>query len=211
MESMQNCGCTWTWICTHAVGMCNEGELFLLIIQVRTMCACLNLNDVSSFHRHNLGQGGVSLCCGSWAVSGLCAACTASHGSHYRRLPGRVCPQDLGDMAEKERRLGKRCCLTKLAPTHADQKISQLMKARVPPMQLWAEKRWMRFSSTATTVLLMPLMGSISSYCLLVLSLTASAALILSFLCSYARLIQPWLTRTCSVPDLHTSGAASQS
>lgn len=92
------------------------------------MRACVNLNDLSSFHRHNMGQGGVSLCCGSRAGSGLCATCTASHGSHHRRLPGRVCPQDLGDMAEKERRLGKRCCLIKLASTHAEQKIARLMK-----------------------------------------------------------------------------------
>lgn len=104
------------------------------------MCVCVNLNDFSSFHRHNVGQSGVSLCCGSWAGSGLRAACAASHGTHHSRLPGGVCPQDLGDMAEKERRLGKRYYLIKLASTYADQKISQLMKVRVPPLQLYAEK-----------------------------------------------------------------------
>lgn len=145
---MQNCDCTWTQSCTYAVWACVMKEShFLLIIQDWAMCACVNLNDLSSFHRHHMGQGGVSLRCGSWAGSGLCAACTASHGSHHCRLPGRVCPQDLGDMAEKERRLGKRCYLIKFASTYADQKISWLM--RVCPLQLYAEKKWIRFSSIA--------------------------------------------------------------
>lgn len=104
------------------------------------MSACVNLNSFSSFLRHNVGQGGVSLRRGSWAGSGLRAACTASHGSHHRRLPGRVCPQDLGDVAEEERRMGKRCYLIKLASTHSDQEILWLMRVRVPPLQLYAEK-----------------------------------------------------------------------
>lgn len=92
-----------------------------------------------------MGQGGVSLRCGSGAGGGLRAARTASHGSHHRRLPGRVCPQELGDLAEKERRLGKGCSLIKLASTRADQKLDE----RVPSLQLYAEKLWMRFSSKA--------------------------------------------------------------
>ena len=128
------------------------------------MCACVNLSDLSSFRRHNVGQGGVSLCCGSWAGGGLCAACTASHGSHHRRLPGRVCPQDLGDMAEKERRLGKRCYVIKLASTHADEKISLLMKARVPPTAALCRKTLNEIlfhSPVATTVLLTPVLDSV--------------------------------------------------
>jgi len=87
-----------------------------------------------------MGQGGVPLCCGSWAGGRLRAACPASHGSHHRRLPGRVCPQDLGDVAEKERRLGKTYYLIKLVSTPADQKITWLMKTRVIPLQHNAEK-----------------------------------------------------------------------
>lgn len=74
-----------------------------------------------------MGQGGVSLCRGSGAGSGLRAARTASHGPHHRGLPGRVCPQDLGDVAEEARRLGKRCWLVWLASPQADQETAQLM------------------------------------------------------------------------------------
>lgn len=158
------------------------------------MCACVNLNDLSSFHRHNVGQGGVSLCCGSWTGSGLCAACTASHGSHHRRLPGRVCPQDLGDVAEKERRLGKRCCLIKPASTHAEKKIPHLMKVRVPPLQNLCRKilnEILFHSPVAATILLRPVLDPIwFCYCLVVLSLTTSALLVLSFLPSCSRLIE---------------------
>lgn len=86
-----------------------------------------------------MGQGGVSLCGGGRAGGGLRAARTASHGAHHRRLPGRVRPQDLGDMAEKARRLGKRGCMV-FASTHAHQKIPQLKEVRGLPLQLYAEK-----------------------------------------------------------------------
>lgn len=103
------------------------------------MCSCVKLNDLSSFPRHNVGQGGVSLCSGSGAGSGLRAARTASHGAHHRRLPGRVRPQDLGDMAEKARRLGKRGCMV-FASTHAHQKIPQLKEVGASLLQLYAVK-----------------------------------------------------------------------
>lgn len=89
------------------------------------LCVC----GLFSFHRNNVGQGGVPVCRGSGAGSGLRAARAASHGSHHHRLPGRVCPQDLGDMAEEERGLGKKCCLSELVSVCPHQKISQFMKA----------------------------------------------------------------------------------
>lgn len=106
---------------------------------LQEVCACVKLNDLSSFPRHNVGQGGVSLRSGGGAGGGLRAARTASHGAHHRRLPGRVCPQDLGDLAEKARRLGKRGCMV-FASTHAHQKIPQLKEVRAPLLQLYAEK-----------------------------------------------------------------------
>lgn len=109
---------------------------------------CVNMNGLFPSHRHHVGQGGVSLCRGSWAGSGLRAARAASHGSHHRGLPRRVCPQDLGDMAEKERRLGKKCCLIGLVSACPDQKISQLMKVRVCSLQIYAEKDCVRFTLT---------------------------------------------------------------
>lgn len=179
------------------------------------MHACVKLNDLSSFHRYNMGQGGVSLCSGSWSGSGLCAARTASHGSHHRRLPGRVCPQDLGDMAKKERRLGKRCCLIKLASTHAVQKITPLMKVRALALQLYAEKTLneILFHSSVANVLIKPVLVRLHTALLLPHGpiLNKSATLVLSFLCGCARLIQSWPTRVSSVPDLNISRAASQS
>lgn len=86
-----------------------------------------------------MGQGGVSLCGGGGAGGGLRAARTASHGAHHRRLPGRVRPQDLGDMAEKARRLGKRGCMV-FASTHAHQKIPQLKEVGASLLQLYAVK-----------------------------------------------------------------------
>lgn len=121
---------------------------------------CVNMNDLCSFHRHNVGQGGVSLCRGSWAGSGLRAARAASHGSHHRRLPGRVCPQDLGDVAEKERRLGKKCCLIRLVSVCPDQKIPVNESESALPEALCRKRlcEILFHSAVATSVLLTPVL-----------------------------------------------------
>ena len=116
------------------------------------------MNGLFPSARHNVGQGGVSVRRGSRAGRGLRAARAASHGSHHRRLPGRVRQEDLGDVAEKERRLGKKCCLIELVSVCPDQEISQLMRVRVCSVPLYAKKKTfyeiLFHNAVATSVLL---------------------------------------------------------
>ncbi|XP_060049605.1 bcl-2-related ovarian killer protein isoform X2 [Erinaceus europaeus] len=54
---------------------------------------------------HHMGQGGVPVRGGRRAGRGLRAAGPARHGARPRRLPGRVCAQDPGLLAEAARRM----------------------------------------------------------------------------------------------------------